>query len=163
MPAQSMQADGDFWLVFKDEGKSLHSLMYSVAAEDGCEGCPKGQGALLHASSWWRQLRTGPQVCTRGASFRVLPCSNCVLIAKTFMLTCTSGSVARHTQAALPALVVEHCLISWKPLASCETHRARSKSAIYCGSFCLPSTPCILPISRTGVDQGEFTDVHPVL
>lgn len=42
------------WLVFKDEGVSLHTLMYGEAST--------GRTQLQEQSPWWLQFRSGPQV-----------------------------------------------------------------------------------------------------
>ncbi|KAK9917046.1 hypothetical protein WJX75_000279 [Coccomyxa subellipsoidea] len=48
--------EADLWLVFCDEGISLHSLIYSSRQPDIGKGGPK----LLEPSKWWWAMRTEP-------------------------------------------------------------------------------------------------------
>lgn len=81
------QTGGALWLVFRDEGLSLHSLMYAPvgdpartrdagAAVKGGYGGGAGAGApaILQPSEWWWQLRQGARV-RAGVSGRVRECS----------------------------------------------------------------------------------------
>ncbi|KAK9815399.1 hypothetical protein WJX72_003040 [[Myrmecia] bisecta] len=66
---ESFEAGTDLWLVFRDEGTSLHSLMYSStlhtnpfpdsAQPPGPEGRAPGGGGvqMLQPSAWWWRLR----------------------------------------------------------------------------------------------------------
>ena len=57
-----MQADDRLWLVFRDEGLSLHSLMYAPMSQ--CQGaeCHKDSPLLLEASQWWADMRNSSEV-----------------------------------------------------------------------------------------------------
>ncbi|KAK9827406.1 hypothetical protein WJX81_008695 [Elliptochloris bilobata] len=72
---ESLETGGSLWLVFRDEGLSLHALMYSPAAPRDASGGGTGRtrrggstgggggaatSAILHPSEWWWQLRQGP-------------------------------------------------------------------------------------------------------
>lgn len=57
-----MQADDKLWLVFRDEGLSLHSLMYSPRSGCSTQDCSEGQPLLLQASHWWAEMRNSSQV-----------------------------------------------------------------------------------------------------
>lgn len=56
----SLQADDRLWLVFRDEGLSLHSLMYSPR-QDLKEGM-SNHPVPLHVSPWWADLRNSSEV-----------------------------------------------------------------------------------------------------
>ena len=63
-----MQTEQDLWLVFHDEGLSLHALMYTAAGADTPDGAPEEEGhagaaPLLGPSSWWWDMRLSPEVC----------------------------------------------------------------------------------------------------
>ena len=70
------QTGDSLWLVFRDEGLSLHALMYAPMvprdADVGGPGGPRQRGsagpasAILQPSAWWWQLRQGPGVRPRG-------------------------------------------------------------------------------------------------
>ena len=72
--AACAQTGSNLWLVFRDEGLSLHSLMYApVAAGDPAsrgdnpggrraKSSTLGAPAFLQPSEWWWQLRQGPRV-----------------------------------------------------------------------------------------------------
>ena len=55
--------------MFRDEGTSLHSLIYSAVDADNL-GDEAGQGVMLQASQWWRDLRRSGQV---SSSSKLLP------------------------------------------------------------------------------------------
>ena len=43
----------EMWLVFRDEGVSLHNLMYTAQEGDGFQ--------IVQPSSWWHELRQSKQ------------------------------------------------------------------------------------------------------
>ena len=52
------------WLVFRDEGVSLHRLMYASA------GSARGGGVqMLEPSAWWWALRQGGQARLPASTF----------------------------------------------------------------------------------------------
>lgn len=53
MESFELEYGDEMWLVFRDEGVSLHSLMYSSSGDDGA--------AIVEPSLWWRQLRMSRQ------------------------------------------------------------------------------------------------------
>lgn len=71
------QMGDSLWLVFRDEGLSLHTLMYApMVPQDANAGGPEGprqrgsagaSSVILQPSAWWWQLRQGPGVRPWGA------------------------------------------------------------------------------------------------
>lgn len=90
-PAPAPQAEDSLWLVFRDEGLSLHALMYapiggpgSGAGGEGARAGAASAGApvVLQPSEWWWQLRQGARV--RLASHTLLH-STCGSLQKCIM------------------------------------------------------------------------------
>ncbi|KAL0028700.1 hypothetical protein WJX79_000503 [Trebouxia sp. C0005] len=56
---ESFQSGADMWLVFHDEGTSLHSLMQ--ASQDQAQAQDSQWTPMVEASPWWWSLRQQPQ------------------------------------------------------------------------------------------------------
>ena len=70
------QTGDSLWLVFRDEGLSLHALMYApmaprdagarVPGDTRQRGSAGAASAILQPSAWWWQLRQGLGVRPQG-------------------------------------------------------------------------------------------------
>ena len=81
--------------MFRDEGTSLHNLIYSAADADDL-GEEAGQGVMLQASQWWRDLRRSGQV---SSFFKLLPPLRRTGLDGVILVECIEGS---PTSAPLP-------------------------------------------------------------